>query len=96
MAPDHAMPEFADVPPPERRSSTVEEESQLILGMSSFMALRLMENRGKLHWLHTHREWLETRLRVRVESGIVGGMTPELAADIANYAAMLADKAVRK
>lgn len=78
------------------RTSTLDEEMSLVLKLGYTQFKAMLDNQGKLHWLHSDNTWLSQRLRAKVaEAGEESGMTWELAADIANYAAMLADKTDR-
>lgn len=75
------------------RPSTLTEERALVLRASRQMRVQL--GRGatpdRPHWNETSRLRLEERLGRKYQQAKDSGMTWEHAADIANYAAMLAD-----
>lgn len=74
-------------------SSTLTEERALVLRASRQMRVQLGRGAApdRPHWNETKRLNLETRLGQKYQQAKNEGMTWELAADIANYAAMLAD-----
>ena len=96
---------FEDVAPDGRRISDVGGESALIEALASAMQSKLAKNRGKRHWQDAAPTYLIDRLRQEVEEleQAIGGYLEEgsadeddvwnEAADVANFAAMLADNA---
>ena len=85
---------------PGRRISDVGDETMLADGMRAAMLRKLERNRGKLHWRdpEVRDAYLITRLREEVaelEDAVRSGSaaaTWSEAADVANFAAMLADR----
>ncbi len=87
------------------RASTPEDERRLVAALSESMLTKLAENRGKLHWQECAPEFLLGRLDAEVEElrQALGGYLEEgsaeaddvwrEAADVANFAAMLAENA---
>ncbi len=73
--------------------STEEEQDELVNMMAELMSDRLLDNMGKRHWLATPRVELMQNLLAKVER-FRHYPTIRLAADIANYAAMIADQAI--
>ena len=79
------------------RTSTQQEERELIGKMATFMRLRLIQNRHKSHWLDDSMEFLRQELRRELEElddAIIKneiGLIWAKAADVANFAAMIAD-----
>lgn len=73
--------------------STLADERKLVLRLFTHMRQQLDKgaNPKRPHWNATKRLQLETRLGQKYQQAKDEGMTWALAADIANYAAMLAD-----
>jgi hypothetical protein len=73
--------------------STPWEEMVLVDTMRTHARSRITLGRhpARPHWNETSRTRLEGRIMAKVLDATRDGMTWELAADIANYAAMLAD-----
>lgn len=96
---------YEDVAPEGRRISDVGGESSLVRTLSDAMLAKLAKNRGKRHWQDAAPTYLIDRLRQEVEEleQAIGGYLEEgsadendvwaEAADVANFAAMLADNA---
>lgn len=83
--------------------STRQEEHALADHMATTMERKLAENRGKLHWRHPSVDegYLIVRLVEEVAElievvtvGVIDGDAWSEAADVANFAAMLADRQV--
>jgi len=77
--------------------STQMEEWRMAGTMKANMVAKLRENRGKLHWLHPSvtNDYLIDRLIEEVNELMkaeTGEEAWEEAADVANFAAMIADK----
>jgi len=98
-------PRFEDVAPDGRRISDVGGELALVQTLAEAMQSKLAKNRGKRHWQDAAPTYLIDRLRQEVEeldqaigSYLEEGSADEddvwnEAADVANFAAMLADNA---
>lgn len=96
MATNRGRPE--DNPRAGERISDIGDETQLADGIRAAMLRKLEKNRGKLHWNYTTDEYLIARLYQEVAEleGAVArdsaSDTWDEAGDIANFAAMLADR----
>ncbi len=98
-------PRFEDVAPDGRRISDVGGESALVQTLAAAMQSKLAKNRGKRHWQDATPAYLIERLRQEVDEleQAIGGYLEEgsadeddvwnEAADVGNFAAMLADNA---
>ncbi len=77
--------------------STLTQERALVLRASRQMRVQLGKGAtpDRPHWNETDNARLHTRLAEKVIEADDGGMSWALAADIANYAAMLADNQAR-
>ena len=73
--------------------STLQEEIDLVNTMRVVAGRQIEAGHtpGRPHWNETSRAKLEKSLQAKLVLATFNGMTWELAADIANYAAMLAD-----
>ena len=76
-------------------ASTPWDEMVLVDKMRHFARTQITAGRhfARPHWNETSRTQLEGRLQQKLDLAALEGMTWELAADISNYAAMLADNA---
>lgn len=89
-----------DDAPAGRRISDIGDETALADGMRAAMLRKLERNRGKLHWrdAEVRDTYLINRLReelMELEEAVASGSaqrTWDEAADVANFAAMLADR----
>lgn len=89
-----------DTAEPGHRISDVGDERELADAMRAAMLRKLERNRGKLHWRDERvtDQYLITRLReelAELEEAVASGSTHRTwaeAADVANFAAMLADR----
>lgn len=81
------------IPEDEVRSSTPADEQRLVGHMRTAALAQLIKGRrpGRAHWEECDRQWLESRLLDKINQALSEGMSWKLAADISNYAAMLAD-----
>lgn len=86
---------FEDVAPPGTSISDVGGEGALVSRMAGEMTVKLAENRGKRHWKDADIMYLEKRLLEEtielVEAVTNGGDVWAEAADVANFAAFIAD-----
>ncbi len=86
---------FEDNPPDGASISDEGGEMELTLRMSQEMFAKLVQNRGKTHWKHATIGYLKTRLLEEVlellEASRTGKDIWAEAADVANFAAFIAD-----